>query len=70
MSIWNVAFRKLDLLNAARQLRDSRIPPGNRLEMLKGRWEGFHSVCVNDQYRVVFMRVEGNVKDVQLIDYH
>ena len=70
MSIWKVVFRKLDLLNAARQLHDLRVPPGNRLEMLRGNWAGFHSIRVNDQYRVVFVWAEGNVKDVQIIDYH
>jgi proteic killer suppression protein len=70
MSIWNISFRKLDLLNAARQLHDLRIPPGNRLEMLRGDWMGFHSIRVNDQYRVVFVWVDGNVKDVQIVDYH
>ncbi len=70
MSLWKVACRKLDLLNAARQLHDLRVPPGNRLEMLRGDWTGFHSIRVNDQYRVVFVWVEGNVKDVQVIDYH
>lgn len=70
LSIWAVAFRKLDLLNAARQLHDLRVPPGNRLEMLRGHWAGFHSIRVNDQYRVVFVWVDGNVKDVQILDYH
>lgn len=70
MVLWNVACRKLDLLNAARQLNDLRVPPGNRLEMLRGQWAGFHSIRVNDQYRLVFLWVNGNVKDVQITDYH
>ena len=69
-AIWPVAARKLDMLNAAHELRDLRIPPANRLEALKGRWSGYHSIRINDQYRVVFMWASGNAKDVMIIDYH
>jgi plasmid maintenance system killer protein len=53
------ALRKLDLLARAHALIDLRAPPGNRLEALKGDWEGFYSIRINDQYRVVF-RWEGH----------
>jgi proteic killer suppression protein len=69
-SIWKIATRKLDMLNAAHDIRDLRIPPGNRLEALKGHWNGYHSIRVNDQYRIVFQWVEGNARDVLITDYH
>ena len=64
------ALRKLDMINAARRLLDLRSPPGNRLESLRGRWSGFHSIRVNDQWRIVFRWSEGQAHDVRLIDYH
>jgi len=69
-TLWKVAQRKLDMLNAAHALRDLLAPPANRLEALKGNWKGYHSIRVNDQYRVVFRWHEGNGQDVQIIDYH
>ena len=65
-----VALRKLDMINAARMLLDLRSPPGNRLEALRGEWRGFHSVRVNEQWRIVFRWSEGQSHDVRLIDYH
>jgi proteic killer suppression protein len=64
------ALRKLDMLNAALALPDLRSPPGNRLEALRGEWRGFHSIRVNEQWRIVFHWSEGSVHDVQLLDYH
>jgi toxin HigB-1 len=64
------ALRKLDILNAAHQLIDLRSPPGNRLEALKGDLNGFHSIRVNDQWRIIFRWVEGGAADVSLVDYH
>ncbi|MBW2497702.1 MAG: type II toxin-antitoxin system RelE/ParE family toxin [Deltaproteobacteria bacterium] len=64
------AVRKLDLLNAAHALLDLRSPPGNRLELLRGDWDGFHSIRVNDQWRLVFRWADGQALDVQLVDYH
>jgi len=69
-SLWSVAARKLDMLNAAADLRDLRIPPANRLEALKGKWSGYHSVRINEQYRVVFQWIDGNAKNVEISDYH
>ena len=65
-----VAIRKLDMLNGAHALLDLRSPPGNRLEALRGTWRGFHSIRVNQQWRVVFRWSEGAAHEVQLIDYH
>lgn len=64
------ARRKLLYLHDASELKDLRVPPGNRLEALKGKWQGFHSIRVNDQWRVVFRWASGNAFDVQLVDYH
>jgi proteic killer suppression protein len=65
-----VALRKLDILNAAARLDDLRMPPGNRLEALKGDRHGFHSVRVNDQWRVVFRWEQDGAHAVRLTDYH
>ena len=65
-----VATRKLLYLHDAAELRDLKVPPGNRLERLKGNWKGLHSIRINDQWRVVFRWEGGNALDVQIIDYH
>lgn len=64
------ARRKLLYLHEAAGLRDLRSPPGNRLERLKGDLQGFHSIRINNQWRVVFRWSGGNAFDVQIIDYH
>ena len=69
-SVTQAAIRKLDLLNGAHALLDLRSPPGNRLELLKGDWEGFHSIRVNDQWRIVFRWADNQAHDVALVDYH
>lgn len=69
-TIWTVAARKLDMLNAAQELLDLKAPPGNRLEALRGSWAGHYSIRINNQYRVVFEWVDGNAKDVLITDYH
>lgn len=65
-----VARRKVLYLHDAAELTDLRVPPGNRLEALKGRWRGYFSIRVNDQWRVVFRWQAGNAADVQVVDYH
>jgi proteic killer suppression protein len=70
VSLWSIAARKLDMLNAARELRDLQSPPGNRLEKLKHRLAGFHSIRINDQYRVIFRWLDGNAREVKITDYH
>ena len=64
------ARRKLLYLHDAAELGDLAVPPGNRLEQLKGSWKGFHSIRINDRWRVVFRWSAGNAFDVQVIDYH
>jgi proteic killer suppression protein len=68
--IAGIVERKLDMLNAAARLDDLRVPPGNRLEALRGDYAGHHSVRVNDQWRLVFRWVDGGAEDVALVDYH
>jgi len=65
-----VALRKLDQLNAATRLDDLRSPPGNRLEALRGDLRGFHSVRVNDPWRLVFRWQGEEASQVRLTDYH
>ncbi|KQV32600.1 plasmid maintenance system killer protein [Rhizobium sp. Root1203] len=65
-----IALRKLRLLNQARSAEDLRIPPGNRLEALKGDRRGQLSVRINDQWRVCFLWQDGGVYDVEIVDYH
>ncbi len=64
------ALWKLDMINAAAKLDDLRSPPGNRLELLKGIRKGWHSIRVNDQYRVVFRWIDASAHEVRLVDYH
>jgi proteic killer suppression protein len=65
-----VAWRKLDMLNRAHTLEDLRIPPANHLEALTGDLRGFHSIRVNDRWRLVFRWHSGNAEDVRIVDYH
>jgi proteic killer suppression protein len=69
-SIWSVAFRKLDMINAAHDICDLRVPQGNMLERLKGSLSDHYSIRINDQYRVVFSWSQGNARDVLITDYH
>ena len=61
---------KLLLLNAAASLNDLRVPPGNRLEALKGDRKGRHSIRINDQWRLCFVWRAGGAEDVEIMDYH
>ena len=65
-----VARRKVLYLHDAAELDDLRMPPGNRLELLKGRWKGYHSIRINDQWRLVFRWEQGHAQDVSVVDYH
>jgi proteic killer suppression protein len=69
-TIWNVISRKMDQLNAAVVLEDLKAPPGNRLEALSGNLKGFHSIRVNDQYRIVFKWTAEGPEMVEVTDYH
>jgi proteic killer suppression protein len=65
-----VALRKLRLLHAAHVLMDLRVPPGNRLEALRGDRKGQHSIRVNDQWRVCFVWTANGPAEVEIVDYH
>lgn len=65
-----VARRKLRQLEIAAQLDDLRVPPGNRLEALKGDRSGQHSIRINDQWRLCFRWTKGAAEDVEIVDYH
>ena len=67
---WKVAQRKLDMINAAVNINDLKVPPGNRLEALRGDLYGFHSVRINDQYRIIFRFKDSNAYDIEITDYH
>ena len=65
-----LARRKLRMLNAAQRLDDLRIPPANRLEGMKGKRAGQHSIRINDQWRICFLWNEGQCDEVEIVDYH
>lgn len=65
-----MALRKLVILDAAVALDELRVPPGNRLEALKGNRVGQHSIRVNDQWRICFTWTDSGPEDVQIVDYH
>ncbi len=69
-SISRVALRKLIQMNRARVLQDLAVPPGNRLESLKGNLAGYHSIRINDQWRIVFSWNEHGPAEVRICDYH
>jgi proteic killer suppression protein len=68
--VQRAALRKLLILNAAESLADLRVPPGNRLEKLRGDQHGQHSIRINDQWRICFRWHEGDAHDVEIVDYH
>ena len=69
-SLWNVARRKLTQLNRVRDVRELSVPPGNRLERLKGNRDGQFSIRINDQFRVCFRWEAGYADEVEITDYH
>jgi proteic killer suppression protein len=68
--IQKTARRKLLILDAATSLEDLRVPPGNRLEKLGGNRKGYHSIRINDQWRICFKWNNGNALEVEIADYH
>jgi len=70
LELRRIARRKLLYLHDAVELKDLQAPPGNRLEVLKGDRKGFHSIRINDQWRIVFRWQRGQVLNVQIVDYH
>ena len=68
--IWRVARRKLEQIDSVEDFRLLNIPPANRLEALKGDRKGFHSIRINEQYRVVFRWTAAGAEEVEIVDYH
>ena len=68
--IYRVARRKLLYIHDAGDLNNLRVPPGNRLEKLKGDLSAFHSIRINDLWRVIFKWENGNASEVAIVDYH
>lgn len=64
------AKRKLEALHSASRLEDLLVPTSNRLEKLAGDLKGYHSIRVNDQWRVIFRWIDGDAHDVAIVDYH
>jgi proteic killer suppression protein len=64
------ARMKLRMLDAAIKLDDLKVPPGNRLHKLEGNRGGQHSISINMQFRICFIWSDGNVQDVEIVDYH
>jgi toxin HigB-1 len=67
--VQRVGLRKLRMLDAAMDIRDLRVPPGNRLEWLRGARAGQYSIRINDQWRICFRWHEGNAYEVEIVDY-
>ncbi len=70
LEVQRAALRKLLIIDAAESLDDLRVPPGNRLEKLRGDRQGQHSIRVNDQWRVCFVWREDGAHQVEIVDYH
>lgn len=69
-SLWRIATRKLDQIDSAVSLNDLQVPPGNRLEALKGNRRGEHSIRINNQYRICFIWTDTGAEKVEIVDYH
>ncbi len=68
--VQRVALRKLRQLDAAMGLGDLRVPPGNRLEKLRGNRAGQYSIRINERWRICFRWLDGDAHDVEIVDYH
>lgn len=69
-NLWRAAGRRFEHLDSAAELNDLRIPPGNRLEALKGERYGQYSIRINERYRICFRWSQGGAEDVEIVDYH
>ena len=68
--IQQVARRKLRMINNAENIKDLRIPPANQLKKLKGELKGYHSIRINDHWRIIFNWDNNNAENIEIIDYH
>jgi toxin HigB-1 len=69
-SIWPVACRKMDQLNRVREIQELNVPPGNRLERLKGDRQNQYSIRINQQFRICFIWEKGHAYEIEITDYH
>ncbi len=69
-SLWEVAYRKLDQLDSVTELNDLAVPPGNRLEKLRGDLAGQYSIRINQQYRISFRWTGAGPDEAEIVDYH
>jgi proteic killer suppression protein len=69
-SIQQISRRKLRMLNNSQDIQDLKIPPANRLEKLSGKLRSYHSIRINNQWRIIFLWKSGNAFEVEIIDYH
>ena len=69
-NIQEVALRKLEQLNKAKSLFDLASPASNHLETLRGEWKGYHSIRINNQWRIIFIWEKKNAYEVAIVDYH
>lgn len=69
-SLQRIARRKLLIIHAAQKVVDLKVPPGNRLETLKGKRKGQYSIRINDQWHVCFVFKPGQASGVEIVDYH
>jgi toxin HigB-1 len=70
LEIQQIGRRKLRMLNNSQNITDLRIPPSNRLEKLSGKLQDFHSIRINDQWRIIFKWENNHAREVEIIDYH
>ncbi len=70
LAIQRVATKKLWMINAAENINDLRVPPANHLEQLKGERKGQYSIRINERWRICFEWKDGNVYEVEIVDYH
>ena len=70
LEVQKIGRRKLRMLNNSVDLNDLRVPPANRLEKLSGKLDAYHSIRINDQWRLVFIWDQGNAFEVEIMDYH
>ena len=68
--IQNIARRKLRMINSSQHVEDLKAPTGNRLEKLNGSHEAYHSIRINNRWRIIFIWEDNLAKDVKIIDYH
>ena len=69
-SLWAIARRKLDQINRVREVEELSVPPGNRLELLRGDRKNQYSIRINQQYRICFRWEDGDAYEVEIADYH